>query len=76
MGKVVDVEQKTIGQKSPISTLVNKSGKCEGLNQWHRLSVFSQFTVRSRTCSESVVIILRPFIIDSSEPGLFPIGER
>ena len=36
----------------------------------------SQFTVPFRTCSESVVIILKPFIIDSSEPGLFPIGER
>ena len=28
------------------------------------------------SCFESVVIILRPFIIDSSKPGLFPIGER
>ena len=45
----------TIGQKSPISTLVNKSGKCEGSNGWSRLSIFSRFTVRSRTCLESVI---------------------
>ncbi len=73
---IEQVNTKTIGQKSPINTLVNKSGKCEGSNQWHRLSVFSQFTVRSSTCSESAVIILRPLIIDSSGTGLFPIGER
>ncbi len=53
-----------------------ENNRAEGSNPWHRLSVFSRFTVPSRTCSESVVIILRPFIIDSSEPGLFPIGER
>ncbi len=37
---------------------------------------FLSVHVPFRTCSESVVIILRPLIIDSSEPGLFPIGER
>jgi len=41
-----------------------------------KLSVFYRFTVRFRTCSESVVVISRPFIIDSSEPGLLSIGER
>ncbi len=29
-----------------------------------------------QTCSESVVTISKLFIIDSSEPGLVPIGER
>ncbi len=57
---------KTIGLKSPINTLVNKSGKCEGSNQWHRLSVFSQFTVRSRTCFESVGTTSKQFTIDFS----------
>jgi len=73
---IAPVNTRKTGLKSGISTLVNKSGKWEGLNQWHRLNVFFQFTVPFRTCSESVVIILRPLIIDSSEPGLFPIGER
>jgi hypothetical protein len=69
---------------------VNKSGKCEGSNQWHRLSVFSQFTVPSRTCFESVGTTSKQFTIgfesvgttskqftiDSSGTELFQIGER
>jgi len=67
--------RENLGQ-SPISTLVNKSGKCEGSSQWHRLSVFSRFTVRSRTCFESVGTTSKQFAIDSSGTERSLAGER
>ena len=54
----------------------NKRSRCADSNLLGKPNGFYQCTVRFKTCSELVATISKQFTIDSSERGLFPIGER
>jgi len=67
---------KTTAPSSLTSTLESGNGRCVDSGQRFRHSASFQFTVLSKTCSESAVTISRRSIIDCYETEPFAIGNR